>query len=424
MIDILIKYGASINPKNEKGALHAAAAAGKWQMIPYLIDKGANVNARDEKNMTPLHYASRYYYGRDSLKLKVAEILIKYGAIKDLKDNNGKTPLDYAIENKHVIFEKYLRWGVNYGKHLTLFEAVKVGNIQAIKETPGIGIKINEPMNDGETLLHVASRECENEVVKYLLDNGAHIDAIIPESQDTPLMEAIRHRGNVQTVQLLVQKGADVNRLLSSSSSHSLPKGMPMGIISFNFTETPLALSLEEKKFEISEFLIKNGADTNKTALVKMITIAGYFPKEIVPLIEAVRNNKLDLVKLMLSKGANINITDKDGTTALMTASKLGYAEIVQLLIQHGADTKMTNKKGQIADDIVKEDVHKKEEKERLQKEKAQREEELAIREKENKLACEEENMPNCKKECCEFSKKKQLKQGLTLEGCFKVLCR
>jgi ankyrin repeat protein len=60
-----------------------------------LIQKGADINATDGNNSTPLHYAA--IKGNDS----TVSLLIQKGANRMLKDNKGQTALDKAIEKKH-----------------------------------------------------------------------------------------------------------------------------------------------------------------------------------------------------------------------------------------------------------------------------------------------------------------------------------
>lgn len=65
------------------------------------------------------------------------------------------------------------------------------------------------------------------------------------------------------------------------------------------------------------------------------------------PLMLAVRGGHLDVVRLLLNKGAHVNLIDVDGNTALYWAVFLGNAAIVELLIEHGADINLVNGLGQ-----------------------------------------------------------------------------
>ncbi|XP_078074420.1 KN motif and ankyrin repeat domain-containing protein 1-like isoform X2 [Mustelus asterias] len=67
-------------------------------------------------------------------------------------------------------------------------------------------------------------------------------------------------------------------------------------------------------------------------------------------LMLAVSHGRINMVKALLSYGANMNIQDDDGSTALMCASEHGHVEIVKLLLaQPGCDTALTDKDGSTA---------------------------------------------------------------------------
>lgn len=64
------------------------------------------------------------------------------------------------------------------------------------------------------------------------------------------------------------------------------------------------------------------------------------------PLIEAASNGFLDIVKLLLQHGANVNAQSSAGNTALHRSSGSGYDDVVELLIQHNADLEHQNENG------------------------------------------------------------------------------
>ena len=66
-------------------------------------DKEAVMEAKSSNGNTPLHTAA--ICGSTS----VAELLLKAGARANLKNGDGKTPLQLAVENKKPLVEKLLR---------------------------------------------------------------------------------------------------------------------------------------------------------------------------------------------------------------------------------------------------------------------------------------------------------------------------
>lgn len=70
--------------------LNWSSAFGTLEMVEYLCEKGADVNKGQRSSS--LHYAA--CFGRPS----IAKVLLKHGANPDLRDEDGKTPLDKARE--------------------------------------------------------------------------------------------------------------------------------------------------------------------------------------------------------------------------------------------------------------------------------------------------------------------------------------
>ena len=61
-------------------------------------------------------------------------------------------------------------------------------------------------------------------------------------------------------------------------------------------------------------------------------------------LLKAVKTGDIQEVFTLLSDGANVDISDINGTTALMFAANLGYTEIVRSLLDAGANINLTRK--------------------------------------------------------------------------------
>ena len=59
------------------------------------------------------------------------------------------------------------------------------------------------------------------------------------------------------------------------------------------------------------------------------------------PLLIAAQYNQMEIAKLLIDKGANVNVKDADGDTPLKSAAYAGHKEIVELLIAYGADVNL-----------------------------------------------------------------------------------
>ena len=95
---LLIQKGAQLEARDRNGrtALHHACAAGFKEITQLLIAEGARLNSVDRDDRSPLHHAiinyrHHYMYGRTGC----AGVLLSQGADRQIRDKFGKTPLDY-----------------------------------------------------------------------------------------------------------------------------------------------------------------------------------------------------------------------------------------------------------------------------------------------------------------------------------------
>ncbi len=116
----VIKYKA---PNSKETLLISAAPLGLPEIIEHLLNKGADIDAKDSNGCTPLMWAVRVDQ-HDSI-----ELLLNCGANITVKNNNKKTALDIAIEK----LERYLNNETSVDENINLFE--KSPNIKATEKT-------------------------------------------------------------------------------------------------------------------------------------------------------------------------------------------------------------------------------------------------------------------------------------------------
>lgn len=148
------------------------------EIAKLLISRGANVNATDYLNRTPLHYATK------EKATKVAEVLISNGANIDAKTTKGWTPLFEASRwESFDIMDMLIQAGANVtmtdsNGNTPLHIAVSFYRIAITKKVLGIGVPINTQNKKGQTALHIASKprsvvKEQKLVVAELLKSGA-----------------------------------------------------------------------------------------------------------------------------------------------------------------------------------------------------------------------------------------------------------
>ncbi len=102
VVDLLIEKGADIRARNSGGftALHAAAYVGDVDTASKLLGKGANVNDQENKaGVTPLSVAAEEGH------VGMVRVLVEHGADLEAGERNGYTPLSRALwrDQKEVV---------------------------------------------------------------------------------------------------------------------------------------------------------------------------------------------------------------------------------------------------------------------------------------------------------------------------------
>ncbi len=113
----LLDCGADVNAVDDFfwgcTPLHHACESGDKDLVKLLISKGADVNARSAKGgglyVTPLHAAAFCQFR------KICKILLKAGADVNAKDENGSTPLHYAVALATVLYDNPIKILMQYG---------------------------------------------------------------------------------------------------------------------------------------------------------------------------------------------------------------------------------------------------------------------------------------------------------------------
>ena len=292
-IDLNQKH-IDINIKNydNETPLHEATKNGHKEMVKLLILNGADKDATNKIGDTPLHLASFNGY------IDIVKLLIEKGANKNTPNIAGNTPLHVAI---------------NYRKE-------KIVELLILN-----GADKNTQNEDGNTPLHLASSHGYTEIVELLIHNGADIDINATNTiGDTPLNVAINCKEK-KIVELLIDNRVDINA-----------KNI--------YGNTPLHLASSYGDIEIVKLLIHNGVDINATNEIGNT-----------PLHLAVLSGNIEVIRLLMTDKTNINAQNKEGDTPLHLSGlkKNKNEDIKKLLIENGANQQIINIYGFTAIDTV-----------------------------------------------------------------------
>lgn len=178
--------------------LQKAAIEIELEKIKSLIDRGADVNTTrgDAKGQTPLHRACSK---KQMSAQQVIEYLVEKGAMVDAEDQFGNTPLLCASEKSCLTTVKYLLMlGANIDqKNSDGYTALHLADgVEILRMFLDNGLDINGCSNYGDTPLHMAAMRGNLECVKLLLEIGAD-DSILNNKNETAL-EVAEERDNFE----------------------------------------------------------------------------------------------------------------------------------------------------------------------------------------------------------------------------------
>ncbi|MCJ1384321.1 hypothetical protein MMC17_007437 [Xylographa soralifera] len=345
VLETLSKDGRDANIEN----LHWAAEKGHGDVVTFLLDMGADIEAKDdENNDTPLMRASRFGH------VNVAEILLKRGASIDGGRTDGETILPSAawFENTGIV-NLLLQYGADVDVRLqrngatSLNEAARHGHEAMVQCLLQGGADIEAKDFYSHTPLIWAVKEGRTKVVQVLLEQGANVNANDDKSISVLTRAAIQ--GFIEIAQLLIEKGANLEAKLPSPRC-----------------STPLHEAAWSGQEEMVRMLVRNGADIearegegktalfrsaqqNQAGLVKFLlenkanTEVQDKWERLTPLIFAARAGATEAVDVLVKAGANIEAQTRVYVTALGEAASCGYDKIVQILLAVGANIEATD---------------------------------------------------------------------------------
>ncbi|KAH0557050.1 hypothetical protein GP486_005162, partial [Trichoglossum hirsutum] len=292
------------NTASTATGLHLASRYGHLNVAKILLDKGAEVEARDRKGRTALYWAA------GSGHKDVVLLLLDNQADISAKDDDGQTALHWAAD-----------WGHEVVARLMLEK----------------GADVTARDNNGRTALHRAAGSGHRNVVGLMLEKGANV-AAEDGCGRTPLHRAASH-GHEAIVGLLLKKGADIHTKYSGgvTALHGAAGSGHVGVVKLlvdegadvaaqdQYGQTALRYAQNMKREAVMQQLLKVAAGANNDGRTALHQAAYMGDKE--------------LVRLLLEKGADVTATDGDGMTALhWSACKGGDEAVVLLLLERGAD--------------------------------------------------------------------------------------
>ena len=241
-----------------------------------------------------------------------------------------------------------------------IFTAVAAGDIELVKRIVSGGADVNVKTKNGYTPLHCAVHEGNIEIIKFLISHGADVN-VKDEDGDTPL-DLAAHENNNEIAKLLISGGKTIS---TYETIFDAARGGTVEDLRYFLEEkkadvnakefagfTPLHLAVMHENVELVRFLVSEGKanvdaenDDGSTPLHNLVRKMER---------SAIKSEDTEIIKFLVSKGkANINAKEDDGTTALHIAASSGNIELAKVLLSLGADINVRNNNGRTPQDIA-----------------------------------------------------------------------
>ena len=357
-VALLLDRGAAVDARDrefEQTALMLAVREAHPDVVALLLERGADVDARTRVGatpkfvppckgtgcgsegvginrgglpdrgrrgavlggMTPLLYAARDGHTAE------AKLLLAAGADVELEEANGMRPLLMALLNNQLpVARLLLEYGADvnaddFWGRTPLFAAVDYRNLD-----------MNNRDEDSPTTNYV-DREPLLAMIAQLVKHGADVNARtreVPPSRrwlyslgdvswvdftgQTPFLRAAL-AGDVAAMRLLLEHGADPNLPTQAGTTPLMAAAGVNWVVAQTYTESPQSL------LEAIRLCLDNGADVNAVNSMGLTAVLG-----------AANRGANDIIRLLASNGARLDVVDKEGRSALRWAEGVFLAAV------------------------------------------------------------------------------------------------
>ncbi|KUL89893.1 hypothetical protein ZTR_02763 [Talaromyces verruculosus] len=290
-------------------------------------------------------------------EIEIVRTLIDHGVDVDVTRGNvvRRTPLSLAIRNGNI---ECVRLLIENGSDLNPAAADKtpiqiacdtyncsVEMVQLLLES---GAYVNPPQDSSRlTALQLAVDRRRTDIVRLLLQRKADPNTFTTSESGTALQIACSIYSNAEIAELLIANGADIDtHAIRNNNDEESDVNSKDETTLFRF-KSPILIAADNENWETVQVLLEEGADVNPSARIFPIkALKEEFMDEwdsiiaLTPLQAAVRAENITMTRMLLSAGAHVDARPKGkyGHTALQIAAMVGNQRLVRILLLKDAD--------------------------------------------------------------------------------------
>ena len=368
MVERLLAAGADpdIALLGGETPLMTASRTGNADAVRQLAARGADVNAKERsRGQTALMWAVAQGHH------DVIDVLLAHGA--DVRARSRVRPrMMHAAATNGSQYDQGVVW--SRGGYTPLLFAARHGDVGAGRRLVAAGADIDDAAPTGASVLAVAVHSGHASFARFALEAGA--DPNDTGAGYAPLHAAIL-RGDSELTTALLAAGANPDIRLERGTPLRRA-GQDWALAPQHVSATPYWLAAYYQEADIMRALAAWGADPSLTTLERWAHVferaGGVGPPHIAggfqtPLLAAVSgtstrgrrfNSSLrnpdreeraayEAARVAIEHGTDVNQVDHVGTAPLHSAAQRNYATVVELLAAHGADLNVRNSSGATA---------------------------------------------------------------------------
>jgi ankyrin repeat protein len=333
IVEAMLERTDDLSTVHQMGAsvLEAVAVHGGAQFVPTMVSKGASPHKTNGFEKTPLAVAA------ENGRVDVMQALLAAGASPDApppieEDTSNpfkvlirQIPLILAAMNGHddsvrLLIQAGADISATDHQGLNAYDWARKNKHRSTADRLRRAMKISNTTFDGHDLIQAAKRGYIT-LIKQIVESGVDVDfrdkvSTNSNFETTPGRTALMwaaSQGQEEAVKTLLDLGASPDQRQEVFGD-------------------------DKSVWELAA--LANQIGTLKLFLERAPT-SEYLPAAF---LSAAKQGHLECMKLLLAHGVDVNVQDKEGSTALIEAASKGQAEAIRFLLQHGANLELRTK--------------------------------------------------------------------------------
>lgn len=281
-------------------ALFIAVLKENTEIAKFLISNGIDVNVLDKKRQTALFNA--VVLGAQNIS--VVELLLEKGANLNIKDYSEKTLLDEILKIISIVNDSSAKVEGKYKYASKDRNYLKLTGILI-----DLGLAIDRTDADGKTILYKEVQRENYDTIDFLIASGADINAQDDDGRTVLFDAVLKGPANMNMIDHLIAKGADIDH-----------RDYLERTVVDDLAEAVLITQNNKKPTSRRFFDLVDGEDY----LVLMKKMLLFKPRINKPkrdgrtiLFDLINQNNLELIKLVINAGIDLNIMDNEKNTPL-----------------------------------------------------------------------------------------------------------